>query len=200
MSKNIDLQYKLLVLGESSVGKTSLLMRYAEDKFESTVQTIGVDFKNKYIIYNNKRIQLELWDTAGQERFKGIAKNYFHAANGVILVFDITNKDSFNKLKYWIDEGKTNVGQDTEIIIAANKIDLENERKVNRDTINEFGKKMGFEILETSAKTGEGVDEIFKRLVSRLYSNKKIGMVKDDNSTKIAGNGKDQKKKDKCGC
>ena len=197
MSKNIDLQYKILVLGESSVGKTSLLMRYAEDKFESTVQTIGVDFKNKYIIYNNKRIQLELWDTAGQERFKGIAKNYFHAANGVILVFDITNKDSFNKLKYWIDEGKTNVGQDTEIIIAANKIDLEDERKVNKDTINEFGKKMGFEILETSAKTGEGVDEIFKRLVSRLYSNKKIGKVKDDNSTKIAG--RDQKK-DKCGC
>ena len=199
MSKNIDLQYKLLVLGESSVGKTSLLMRYAEDKFESTVQTIGVDFKNKYIIYNNKRIQLELWDTAGQERFKGIAKNYFHAANGVILVFDITNKDSFNKLKYWIDEGKTNVGQDTEIIIAENKVDLENERKVNKDTINEFGKKMGFEILETSAKTGQGVDEIFKRLVSRLYSNKKIGKVKDDNSTKMAGSGKDQKK-DKCGC
>ena len=197
MSKNIDLQYKILVLGESSVGKTSLLMRYAEDKFESTVQTIGVDFKNKYIIYNNKRIQLELWDTAGQERFKGIAKNYFHAANGVILVFDITNKDSFNKLKYWIDEGKTNVGQDTEIIIAENKVDLENERKVTKDTINEFGKKMGFEILETSAKTGEGVDEIFKRLVSRLYSNKKIGKVKDDNSTKIAG--RDQKK-DKCGC
>jgi small GTP-binding protein len=198
MSKNIDLQYKILVLGESSVGKTSLLMRYAEDKFESTVQTIGVDFKNKYIIYNNKRIQLELWDTAGQERFKGIAKNYFHAANGVILVFDITNKDSFNKLKYWIDEGKTNVGQDTEIIIAENKVDLENERKVTKDTINEFGKKMGLEILETSAKTGLGVDEIFKRLVSRLYSNKKIGKVKDDNSTKIAG-GKDQKK-DKCGC
>ena len=197
MSKNIDLQYKLLVLGESSVGKTSLLMRYAEDKFESTVQTIGVDFKNKYIMFNNKRIQLELWDTAGQERFKGIAKNYFHAANGVILVFDITNKDSFNKLKYWIDEGKTNVGQDTEIIIAENKVDLEDERKVNKDSINEFGKKMGLEILETSAKTGQGVDEIFQRLVSRLYSNKKIGAVKDDNSTKITG--KDQKK-EKCGC
>ena len=197
MSKNIDLQYKLLVLGESSVGKTSLLMRYAEDKFESTVQTIGVDFKNKYIMFNNKRIQLELWDTAGQERFKGIAKNYFHAANGVILVFDITNKDSFNKLKYWIDEGKTNVGQDTEIIIAENKVDLEDKRKVNKDSINEFGKKMGLEILETSAKTGQGVDEIFQRLVSRLYSNKKIGAVKDDNSTKITG--KDQKK-EKCGC
>ena len=132
-----------------------------------------------------------------EERFKGIAKNYFHAANGVILVFDITNKDSFNKLKYWIDEGKTNVGQDTEIIIAENKVDLEDERKVNKDSINEFGKKMGLEILETSAKTGQGVDEIFQRLVSRLYSNKKIGAVKDYNSTKITGK---EKKKEKCGC
>ena len=141
MSKNLDLQYKILVLGESSVGKTSLLVRYTEDKFENTVQTIGVDVKNKYVMYENKKIQLELWDTAGQERFKGIAQNYFRAANGVILVFDITNKESFNKLKFWINEGKTNIGQDTELILAENKVDLEESRAVTKEAIKEFGKK-----------------------------------------------------------
>ena len=201
MSKNLDLQYKILVLGESSVGKTSLLVRYTEDKFENTVQTIGVDVKNKYVIYENKKIQLELWDTAGQERFKGIAQNYFRAANGVILVFDITNKESFNKLKFWINEGKTNIGQDTELIIAENKVDLEESRAVTKEAIKEFGKKTNLDILPTSAKTGEGVNEIILMLVKKLFSNKKIGIVKaDDTSSGIVTVKREKTKKEKKGC
>ena len=201
MSKNLDLQYKILVLGESSVGKTSLLVRYTEDKFENTVQTIGVDVKNKYVIYENKKIQLELWDTAGQERFKGIAQNYFRAANGVILVFDITNKESFNKLKFWINEGKTNIGQDTELIIAENKIDLEESRTVTKEAIKEFGKKTNLDIMPTSAKTGEGVNEIIQMLVKKLFSNKKIGIVKaDDISSGIVTVKREKTKKEKKGC
>ena len=201
MSKNLDLQYKILVLGESSVGKTSLLVRYTEDKFENTVQTIGVDVKNKYVMYENKKIQLELWDTAGQERFKGIAQNYFRAANGVILVFDITNKESFNKLKFWINEGKTNIGQDTELIIAENKIDLEESRTVTKEAIKEFGKKTNLDILPTSAKTGEGVNEIILMLVKKLFSNKKIGIVKaDDTSSGIVTVKREKTKKEKKGC
>ncbi len=201
MSKNLDLQYKILVLGESSVGKTSLLVRYTEDKFENTVQTIGVDVKNKYVMYENKKIQLELWDTAGQERFKGIAQNYFRAANGVILVFDITNKESFNKLKFWINEGKTNIGQDTELIIAENKIDLEESRAVTKEAIKEFGKKTNLDILPTSAKTGEGVNEIILMLVKKLFSNKKIGIVKaDDTSSGIVTVKREKTKKEKKGC
>ena len=201
MSKNLDLQYKILVLGESSVGKTSLLVRYTEDKFENTVQTIGVDVKNKYVIYENKKIQLELWDTAGQERFKGIAQNYFRAANGVILVFDITNKESFNKLKFWINEGKTNIGQDTELIIAENKIDLEDSRAVTKEAIKEFGKKTNLDIMPTSAKTGEGVNEIIQMLVKKLFSNKKIGIVKaDDISSGIVTVKREKTKKEKKGC
>ena len=201
MSKNLDLQYKILVLGESSVGKTSLLVRYTEDKFENTVQTIGVDVKNKYVMYENKKIQLELWDTAGQERFKGIAQNYFRAANGVILVFDITNKESFNKLKFWINEGKTNIGQDTELIIAENKVDLEESRAVTKEAIKEFGKKTNLDILPTSAKTGEGVNEIILMLVKKLFSNKKIGIVKaDDTSSGIVTVKREKTKKEKKGC
>ena len=201
MSKNLDLQYKILVLGESSVGKTSLLVRYTEDKFENTVQTIGVDVKNKYVIYENKKIQLELWDTAGQERFKGIAQNYFRAANGVILVFDITNKESFNKLKFWINEGKTNIGQDTELIIAENKIDLEDSRAVTKEAIKEFGKKTNLDIMPTSAKTEEGVNEIIQMLVKKLFSNKKIGIVKaDDISSGIVTVKREKTKKEKKGC
>ena len=183
------------------VGKTSLLVRYTEDKFENTVQTIGVDVKNKYVMYENKKIQLELWDTAGQERFKGIAQNYFRAANGVILVFDITNKESFNKLKFWINEGKTNIGQDTELIIAENKVDLEESRAVTKEAIKEFGKKTNLDILPTSAKTGEGVNEIILMLVKKLFSNKKIGIVKaDDTSSGIVTVKREKTKKEKKGC
>ena len=179
----IDLEYKLLILGETSVGKTSLLLRYMDDTFDTTLPTVGVDVRCKYIQYDNKRIKLDIWDTAGQERFKGIAKNYFRGANGVIVVFDITSKDSFTKLKYWTEENKSNVNNDIEMIIAENKIDLEDKRVVSKDKIKEYGEKTKLDIFTTSAKTGEGVKEIFKALISRLYSNKNIGAVIDDEET-----------------
>ena len=106
-----------------------------------------------------KKLQLELWDTEGQKRW--IAQNNFRAADGVILVFDIINKESFNKLKFWINEGKKNIGQATELIIAKNKIDLEESRVVSREAIKEFGKKTNLDILQTAAKTGEGINSLF---------------------------------------
>ena len=105
MSK-MDLNYKLLFLGESNVGKTSLLLRYADDVFENSLPTVGIDVKYKYLTYDNKKIRLDIWDTAGQERFRGIAQNYFRGANGIIFVFDITNKESFNKLRVWLSDVK----------------------------------------------------------------------------------------------
>lgn len=179
----IDLEYKLLILGESSVGKTSLLLRYIDDTFDSSLPTVGLDVRCKYIQYDNKRIKLDIWDTAGQERFKGIAKNYFRGANGVIIVFDITSKDSFTKLKYWTEENKSNTSHDTEMILAENKIDLEDKRVVSKDKIKEYGEKTKLDIFTTSAKTGEGVKEIFQALICRLYSNKNIGAVIDDDET-----------------
>ena len=176
----IDLNYKLLFLGDTSVGKTSLLLRYTEDKFDNSLPTVGVDVRYKYITYENKKIRLEIWDTAGQERFRGIAKNFFRGAHGIIFVFDITNKDSFNKLKVWMADAKQNINSFTELVLAENKIDLEAKRAVTKDIIKDFGEKNNIETFCTSAKTGEGVNEVFSHLVSKLFLNKKIGSIEDD--------------------
>ena len=177
---NLDLHYKLLFLGDTSVGKTSLLLRYTEDTFDSSLPTVGVDVKYKYLSYENKKIRLDIWDTAGQERFRGIAKNYFRGAHGFIFVFDITKKDTFNKLKVWMNDAKQNMRSGAEMVIAANKNDLEKKREVSKETIKEFGDKNNIEIFSTSAKTGEGVGEMITNLVSKLYNNKSIGNIEED--------------------
>ena len=204
----IELNYKLLFLGETSVGKTSLLLRYTENKFDSSLPTVGVDVKYKYLTYENKKIRLEIWDTAGQERFRGIAKNYFRGAHAVIFVFDITNKDSFNKLKAWMNDAKQNINDFTELVIAENKIDLEEKRNVTKELIKEFGEKNNLEIFATSAKSGEGINEIFSHLVSKLFLNKKIGNIEEDdeyshrkNSITIDGQkGNKERDKERCSC
>ena len=175
-----DLHYKLLFLGESSVGKTSLLLRYIDDTFENSIPTVGIDVKYKYLTYDNKKIRLDIWDTAGQERFRGIAQNYFRGAHGIIFVFDITNKDSFNKLKNWISDAKQKINPGTILAVAENKIDLEERRVISKEKIEEFREKNDIDIFRTSAKTGEGVREIIANMVSQLYNNKKIGIIEDD--------------------
>ena len=178
--KKPDLEYKILFFGDTCVGKTSLLVRYVDDKFEVGVSTIGVDVRYKYIDYENKRIKLDIWDTAGQEKFKGIAKNYLNGANGVIGVFDITQKISFDNLKLILSSIKEELSSKVEIIIVENKIDLEKDRKVSEKAINEFGEKKNLEIFKASAKTGEGVEDFFMALFKKLYSNKSIGKVEFD--------------------
>ena len=202
---NIDLHYKLLFLGDTSVGKTSLLLRYTENIFENGLPTLGVDVKYKYITYENKKIRLDIWDTAGQERFRGIAQNYFRGAHGIIFVFDISNKDSFSKLRFWMTDAISNMSKGTVMVIAENKIDLEEKRQVSKELIKEFGEKNNIEIFSTSAKTGEGVEQIFINLVSKLFNNKNIGKVDDDDEDSqrrdsVTLNQKKGGKKNKCNC
>jgi len=203
-----DLHYKLLFLGESSVGKTSLLLRYIDDLFENSIPTVGIDVKYKYLTYDNKKIRLDIWDTAGQERFRGIAQNYFRGAHGIIFVFDITNKDSFNKLKTWISDAKQKINPGTVMVVAENKVDLEERRVVSKEIIEEFRDKNDIDIFSTSAKTGEGVGEIISNVVRKLYDNKKIGKIEDDdedeNSRRRNSVALDRQKtgknKEKCNC
>ena len=203
-----DLHYKLLFLGESSVGKTSLLLRYIDDLFENSIPTVGIDVKYKYLTYDNKKIRLDIWDTAGQERFRGIAQNYFRGAHGVIFVFDITNKESFIKLKTWISDAKQKINPGTVMVVAENKVDLEERRAVSKEIIEEFKEKNEIDIFSTSAKTGQGVREVISDVVSKLYNNKKIGIIEDDdedeNSRRRNSVALDRKKtgknKEKCNC
>ena len=140
---SLDRVYKLLLIGESNVGKTSIILRYTENEFKTSgISTCGVDVKCKYVSLNNTKIRLDIWDTAGQERFRGLAKNYFRGGNGFILVYDITDKKSFDKLKGWINDAKEKIVGSYKMIIVGNKKDCKNQRKVDYDILQEFGKKI----------------------------------------------------------
>ena len=149
----LDFQYKILFLGDTSVGKTSLFIRYIDNKYDDEgCSTLGVDVRYKYVTLEDKKIRVDIWDTAGQERFKNITKNYFREANGIILVFDVTNKDTFDVLKTWLITAKDNVPPETEMIAVGNKIDLEEKREVSFKLLKEFGLKHKIDVFETSAK------------------------------------------------
>ncbi len=208
-NEKVDYQYKILILGDATVGKTSLLIRYIDNKFdEDSLSTLGVDVRYKYVTMNNKKIRLDIWDTAGQERFKNITKNYFKGANAIIFVFDVNKKKTIEKLKFWFDSSDENVSKETVKLIVGNKIDLEGSREVTFEQMKTYGQKYNMEVFEASAKTGFGIPEIFTYLVTTLMKNPKIGVViPDDESSNIKStlslnkkNFKEKKKNEGCNC
>ena len=137
-----DRIYKLLLIGESNVGKTSIILRYTDNQFKTSgISTLGVDVKCKYVSLNNTKIKLDIWDTAGQERFRGLAKNYFRGANGFILVYDITDKKSFDRLKGWINDAKEKACSDYKMIVVGNKKDDKKGRQIKFEMLEDFAKK-----------------------------------------------------------
>ena len=168
MAKELpELKLKLLLIGDTAVGKTSMILKYCDDKFLDThLATIGVEFKSKTIFTDKYKVTLNVWDTAGQERFKSITKTFFQNANGVIFVYDITSNASFNGVKNWIKDSEM-YGK-FESILCGNKLDLDNNREVKFDTLKEFGIKEKKQIIETSAKTGQNLDKAFRMLVDLI--------------------------------
>ncbi len=165
MSKYI---IKILTLGDTEVGKTSIVLRYADDKFnDSKISTIGIDFKIKQINKGGESIKVSIYDTAGQERFQRIIKHYYRGANGVLLTFDISNKNSFEKLNYWIQDLKENADNinDLFICLIGNKIDKEDKREVSIEEANKFAQENNMPYFEVSAKTGEGIKNLFDEVI-----------------------------------
>ena len=168
MAKELpELKLKLLLIGDTAVGKTSMILKYCDDKFLDThLATIGVEFKSKTIFTDKYKVTLNVWDTAGQERFRSITKTFFQNANGVIFVYDITSNISFNGVKNWIKDSEM-YGK-FESILCGNKLDLDSLREVKFDTLKEYGIKEKKQIIETSAKTGENLDKAFRMLVDLI--------------------------------
>ena len=164
-----DFLCKLLVIGDSSVGKSALLEKYTEDNFSTIfISTIGIDFKIKTIIVADKKIKLQIWDTAGQERFKVITSAYYRGAMGVLIVFDLNDRKSFGNMRGWFDNlDKHNDNDDVQKIIVGNKSDL--ERKVSKEEIDALVKEFKLLYVETSAKTGKNVVEVFQKLGEMCY-------------------------------
>ena len=201
---NYDKRCQILLIGDSSVGKTSLIQRYANGIFkEEYLATCGLDLYTKHEIINNMNVLVNLWDTAGQERFKSLTPNYFKNAEGVMLTYDLTNMESFENLKYWINSIKTNLGDKNifiPIIIVGNKLDKEDERKITKENADKLSKEYNDKYFETSAKTGEGVDDAFRDLVNQILekSDKFEEERNERNSVKINENQEDNPKKKGC--
>ena len=166
-----DTVYKVLLLGDSSVGKTCFLLRYCDKTFqEAHLSTIGLDYRLKSMTLNNeKNIKLQIWDTAGQDRFRALTKNYYKGANGIILIYDISATQTFENVKIWINNIKEEAKPNVIIYLVGNKIDLPPE---SRTITEEEGKKMANEykllFKEASAKLGTNVNEIFQELVEKI--------------------------------
>ena len=172
-SDKIFINLNILLVGDANVGKTSILLKYTENFFPNQYQaTIGVEYKMKIIKLNNMNIKLQIWDTAGQERYKSIAKNFFHSANGVFLVFDITNKQSFENLNKWIEDVKENSPKDCKYIIIGNKSDLSDQRTISTFEIDNFVKEKKSSYFEVSAKNDEGLNDAFINLSKEIIKDK----------------------------
>ncbi|XP_003974387.2 RAB3A, member RAS oncogene family, b [Takifugu rubripes] len=164
--QNFDYMFKILIIGNSSVGKTSFLFRYADDSFTPAfVSTVGIDFKVKTIYRNDKRIKLQIWDTAGQERYRTITTAYYRGAMGFILMYDITNEESFNAVQDWSTQIKTYSWDNAQVLLVGNKCDMDDERVVSGDRGRQLADHLGFEFFEASAKDNINVKQTFERLV-----------------------------------
>ena len=152
--EKFDMIIKLVLVGESSVGKTNLLLRYTENKYDPTQRpTIGMDFLSKDLLIDQRHIKVQFWDTAGQEKYKSIANSYFKMSNGVILVYDVTRRDTFEKIGKWIETIRTHAVSDVRILLVGNKIDLEENREVTVEEGRNYAKEQGVYFWETSGKT-----------------------------------------------
>ncbi len=170
MSQNEKLELKIITLGDSGVGKTSIIKRYVHGVFEEdTLPTIGLGFYFKNLTLNGTKIKLKCIDTAGQEKYKSIAKSYYKNAQGVLFVFSFDQKESFDHIKDWLNSFKENSdsNKDIPLVLIGNKCDIEN-KKIDEDLIDEFKKRKGIEEnAKTSAKDNLGIDEIFNCLARK---------------------------------
>lgn len=170
------LNCKLVMLGNTSVGKSSLVKRFAHGNFfEFEEPTIGAAFVCKDIVLDDKKIKVEIWDTAGQERYKSLTPMYFRNANIALIVFDLTNKDSFNGVEYWINTLEEKRKHNICKILVGNKKDMENIRTVTNEEIEKYKNKYNILYFETSAKNGVGVDVLFDEIF-------KQGIINTDHS------------------
>lgn len=165
-----DHLFKILMVGDSGVGKSSLLLRFTDDTFsENFISTIGVDFKIRTVNHEGRVIKMQIWDTAGQERFRTITSSYYRGAHGVILVYDVTDQVSFNNARQWLTEIERYACGHVVKLLVGNKCDLTTKRVVDQLTGKEFADQFNLPFLEASAKDGSNVETAFRTLVKEIF-------------------------------
>ena len=194
-----DEKIKLMVIGETRVGKTALINKYTKNTFGGTyLTTVGIDFQEKIINIEEKTVKLQIWDTAGQERFRNIAKSYFHTSDGFLLVYDISNKETFEKLNFWYEQITLNGPANTKCVVAGNKCDLDDSREVNREEGEKFAKTYNINFFETSAKEGTNVNKLFQTLSSEIIKDIIKNGHKNKRASQVLKKNTKNKKKSCC--
>ena len=187
--------FKLIFLGDQYVGKSSILNRFYQDKFEEDYQaTIGLDFHSKNVNVNGTTVRLLLYDTAGQEKFKSLIPMYIRDANIIIVVYDITNKDSFVHTEHWVNETKDLKREDAIFILVGNKLDLEENRVVTKKEAEDYATEKGFLFHEVSAKTGDQIQELFNtKIFPEMGRKYNIGEEEENGEQNAQNNGNENK-------
>jgi small GTP-binding protein len=193
MNTNFDHLIKLLMLGDPAVGKTNFLIRFTENTFiENYMNTIGFDYKSETINVDNKVVKLQIWDTAGQDRYKCVTKNFYHKAQGIVLMYDITSEDSFLSIKTWLKSIKEVSCDKISIMLVGNKIDMEKDRKVSEAEGRVLAESNGLLFLEASAKDDINVKETFSKITKCVLDKKEMPLeISGVNLKKNKNNKKD---------
>eukprot|EP00930_Biecheleria_cincta_P040009 TRINITY_DN2744_c0_g1_i1.p1 TRINITY_DN2744_c0_g1~~TRINITY_DN2744_c0_g1_i1.p1 ORF type:complete len:207 (-),score=51.60 TRINITY_DN2744_c0_g1_i1:64-684(-) len=186
MTPEYDYLFKLLLIGDSGVGKSCLLLRFADDTYtESYISTIGVDFKIRTLDLDGKTVKLQIWDTAGQERFRTITSSYYRGAHGIIVVYDVTDKESFNNVKHWMQEIDKYAADGVNKLLVGNKCDLSSKKVVSYDEAKELAESLQVQFMETSAKNAHNVEQAFQMMAGEI----KTRVASQPQATRPGGGG-----------
>lgn len=202
LNQDYDYLFKVLIIGNSCVGKSNILLRFSENVFhESFLPTIGVDFKIKNVEVNDKVVKLHIWDTAGQERFKTITATYYKGAHGIIIVYDITDRSSFNDVENWQNEISLHASGNVVKLLVGNKCDMESERQVSHQEGKDFADSLNIPFMETSAKQRINIEDCFKLLTMTILPNAAPqNQNKNDNTMSITSKRQNKKDNSDTGC
>ena len=183
-SNNYDLLYKIIIIGDTCVGKSNILSRYLKNEFkEDSKSTVGVELGSKFLKVKGIGAKVQIWDTAGQERYRSITSSYFKGSHGCFIVYDITSEISFDNVEKWYEQAQKEASKDISVILVGNKCDLENERKVPKEKGEEKAKSFKCPFFETSALSKVNINEIFNEMVNNIYE--RTGGVKNEDEDDI---------------
>ena len=203
--ENYEMMFKVVLVGDSSVGKTNIMSKYLKNEFhEDSKATVGVEFGSKQFTIEGHSIKDQIWDTAGQERYKAITSAYYKGAKGAFIVYDITRKNSFDSIDKWVNDLTASADKKLTILVIGNKCDLEDQRQVTKEQGEAKASSLQVAFLETSALSGENLNKAFEMMMNEIYKKSHDEMKADGESQDIQGgqdinlNKTPKKKKQKC--
>ena len=201
-----ELLYKIIIIGDTGVGKSNILSRYLKDEFrEDSKSTVGVELGTKFLKIKDMGAKLQIWDTAGQERYKSITSSYYKGSHGCFIVYDITNEKTFENVDNWFKQAQKEASKEVSIILVGNKCDLENERKISKEKGEEKAKTLNCPFFETSALSKIKIEDIFTEMINNIFEKTGGGKNDDDdieiindNDNAVNLNSQEQPKKKGC--